>query len=137
LETCGGPVAYERLVIAAAELAADALPGFGEAAHDVYTLDGALAAGRALRELRGGRVVVLVSRLPYKCPAAPYETALLAEAVLPKAGVCAHRFPSAQAMAAITREPFAAMVGRSYSPLRGGEHSGRRDDRPRRGAAQV
>lgn len=75
------------MIDAGAELAPDALPGFGEAAHNVYALDGAVAAGRALRAFQGGRVVVLVWRLPYKCPAAPYETAPLAEAVLRRRGV--------------------------------------------------
>ena len=88
VETSRGPVSYDRLVIAAgAELTPGSLPGFAEAAHNVYSLDGAVAAGRALRELEGGRVVVLVSRLPYKCPAAPYETALLTEALLRRRGV--------------------------------------------------
>ncbi len=86
--TSAGAVPYDRLVVAlGAELAPEALPGFAEAAHNVYTLEGAAAAGRALRELEGGRIAVLVSRLPYKCPAAPYETALLAEAVLRKRGL--------------------------------------------------
>lgn len=86
--TSAGELSYDRLVVAlGAELAPDALPGFAEGAHSVYTLEGALATGRALSEFEGGRVVVLVSRLPYKCPAAPYETALLAEAVLRRLGV--------------------------------------------------
>ncbi len=83
VETSEGALSYDRLVVAlGAELAPEALPGFPEAAHNVYTLDGAAAAGRDLRELEGGRVVVLVSSLPYKCPAAPYEAAFLAEALL-------------------------------------------------------
>lgn len=81
-------IAYDRLVVAlGARLAPEDLPGFSEAATNVYTLEGAAAAGRALREFDGGRVVVFVSRLPYKCPAAPYETALLAEAVLRRRGI--------------------------------------------------
>ena len=88
VETSAGSIAYDRLVIAlGAELAPDVLPGFAEAAHSPYTLEGAVEAGRALEGFEGGRVVVLVSRLPYKCPAAPYETALLAEALLRKRGV--------------------------------------------------
>lgn len=84
----GQSLAYDRLVIAlGAEAAPDAMPGFSQTAHDVYTIDGAAAAGRALREFRGGRVVILVSSLPYKCPAAPYEAALLAETVLRDRGV--------------------------------------------------
>jgi sulfide:quinone oxidoreductase len=88
IETSTGPIPYDRLVVAlGAELAPDILPGFTQGAHNVYTLEGAVSAGRALEDLPGGRVVVLVSRLPYKCPAAPYETALLAEALLRKRGV--------------------------------------------------
>lgn len=88
VETSNGPIAYDRLLVAlGAELAPELLPGFAEAAQNVYTLDGALTAGRALNGFDGGRVVVLVSRLPYKCPAAPYETALLSEALLRGRGV--------------------------------------------------
>jgi sulfide:quinone oxidoreductase len=88
VETSAGPIGYDRLVLApGAELAPDLLPGFREAALNVYTLDGAVAANRALEGFTGGRLVVLVSRLPYKCPAAPYETALLSEALLRKRGV--------------------------------------------------
>jgi len=88
IETSTGSIPYDRLVVAlGAELAPDALPGFTEGAHNVYALEGAVSAGRALEQFEGGRVVVLVSRLPYKCPAAPYETALLAEALLRKRGV--------------------------------------------------
>ncbi|MDE3025094.1 MAG: NAD(P)/FAD-dependent oxidoreductase, partial [Acidobacteriota bacterium] len=88
IETTNGPIGYDRLVIAlGADLAPELLPGFSEAALNVYTLDGAVAAGRALEGFAAGRVVVLVSRLPYKCPAAPYETALLSEALLRKRGV--------------------------------------------------
>ncbi len=88
VETSTGPIPYDRLVVAlGAELAPDILPGFAQGANNVYTLEGAVAAASALREFEGGRVVVLVSRLPFKCPAAPYETALLAEALLRKRGV--------------------------------------------------
>ena len=88
VETSAGQVAYDRLVVAlGAELAPGDLPGFAEAALDVYTLEGAQQAGRELNGFDGGRVAVLVSRLPYKCPAAPYETALLADALLRKRGV--------------------------------------------------
>lgn len=88
VETAEGAIAFDRLVLSLGiEAAPEVLPGFGEAALDVYELEGVAAAGRALRSFRGGHVLVLVSRLPFKCPAAPYETALLAESVLRKQGV--------------------------------------------------
>ncbi len=84
----GRDIAYERLVIAlGAQPAPELMPGLSEGAIDLYTTEGALAAGRALRELDGGRVVVLVAKLPYKCPAAPNEAAFLAEAILRRRGV--------------------------------------------------
>lgn len=86
--TSAGVIPYDRLVVAlGAELAPELVPGFGDAAHNVYTLEGALAAGRALGEFGGGHAVVVVSRLPYKCPGAPYEAALLAEALLRRRNV--------------------------------------------------
>jgi len=86
--TSAGELPYDRLVIAlGAELAPETLPGFSEGAHNLYTLAGAEAANRALSGLERGRVAVVVSRLPYKCPAAPYEASFLAEALLAERGV--------------------------------------------------
>jgi len=96
----GRDIAYERLVIAlGAQPAPELMPGLSEGAIDLYTTEGALAAGRALREFDGGRVVVLVARLPYKCPAAPNEAAFLAEAILRRRGVRAE-------VALYTPEPY-------------------------------
>ncbi len=83
VKTPEAEIGFGQLVIAlGAELAPGVLPGFTEAAHNLYTLDGAAAAGEALRRFEGGRVAVAVSSLPYKCPAAPYEAAFLTEALL-------------------------------------------------------
>ena len=79
---------YDALVVAlGADLAPDALPGFSGAAHNFFDLDGAARLGEALRGFSGGRVVVAVSGLPYKCPAAPYEAALLIDDALRRRGV--------------------------------------------------
>jgi len=86
--TAAGPLAYDRLVLApGADLAPELLPGFAEAALTPYTLEGAAKAAAELRAFGGGKVVVLVSRLPYKCPAAPYETAFLVDALLRRRGL--------------------------------------------------
>lgn len=86
--TSQAELGFDRLVVAlGAELAPQALPGFAQAAHNLYTLAGAAGARDALGRLDGGRLAVLVARLPYKCPAAPYETAFLAEALLRRRGV--------------------------------------------------
>jgi sulfide:quinone oxidoreductase len=88
VKTSEAEIAFDRLVIAlGADLDPGAVPGFPGAAHNLYTLDGAAAAASALRGLEAGRVVVAVSRLPFKCPAAPYEAAFLAEALLRRRGL--------------------------------------------------
>jgi sulfide:quinone oxidoreductase len=81
-------LAYDALVVAlGAELAPAAMPGYAEVAHDFFDLDGAARLAEALENFPGGRVVVAVTALPYKCPAAPYEAALLIEAALRRRGV--------------------------------------------------
>lgn len=88
VETTEGPLAADRIVLAVgAERAPAALSGFEAAALDLYTLDGAVAARGVLERVDAGRVVVLVSSMPYKCPAAPYEAAFLADAMLRRRGV--------------------------------------------------
>lgn len=88
LRVDGRDVAFEHLVIAlGAQPDPGAVPGLREGAINIYTTEGALAAGRALRGLDGGRVAVVVAGLPYKCPAAPNEAAFLVEAVLRRRGV--------------------------------------------------
>jgi sulfide:quinone oxidoreductase len=88
VNTGNGEIGYDRLLVAlGAQLAPDLLPGFAETAHNVYTLEGSASACEALRDFDGGRVIVVVSSQPYKCPAAPYEAAFLAETVLRRRGV--------------------------------------------------
>ncbi|MFQ6672474.1 MAG: NAD(P)/FAD-dependent oxidoreductase, partial [Candidatus Tectimicrobiota bacterium] len=63
------------------------VPGLAEAGHDLYDLDGTLRLRDALRGFREGRVVVLIAGLPFKCPGAPYEAAMLIEASLRRRGL--------------------------------------------------
>jgi sulfide:quinone oxidoreductase len=88
IATATAELSYDRLVVAlGTELAPEVVPGLADAGHNVYSLEGAAAAGKALAGFDGGRVVILVSRLPFKCPAAPYEAAFLAQALLKKRGL--------------------------------------------------
>lgn len=62
-----------------AELAPETVPGLREAGHNFYTLAGAEAFRDALRSFHQGRIVVLTAAPVYKCPAAPYEAAMLVD----------------------------------------------------------
>ncbi|MFQ5860719.1 MAG: NAD(P)/FAD-dependent oxidoreductase, partial [Dehalococcoidia bacterium] len=55
------------------------VPGLPQAGYSGYTLEGATAVRDARRGLEKGRLVVLVAKTPFKCPAAPYEMAMLLE----------------------------------------------------------
>lgn len=72
--------AFDYLIIAlGAEYAPDSIPGFNEYAHHIYDVESALQFKEAIAKFSGGKIAVGVSRTPFKCPAAPYETALLLE----------------------------------------------------------
>jgi sulfide:quinone oxidoreductase len=50
-----------------------------ESIHDFYTHEGAIALAKKLRTWEGGRLVVNIMELPYKCPVAPLEFIFLAD----------------------------------------------------------
>lgn len=70
------------VVALGADLAPDAVPGLAESGHNFYTLAGAETFRDALASFDKGKLVVLTSSPAYKCPAAPYEAAMLVESDL-------------------------------------------------------
>ncbi len=88
VEVAGESLAADALVIAlGAEYATEAIPGLAQAGLNLYTMEGATAIRDALARFEGGRIVVLTAVPMYKCPAAPYEAALLVDAHLRKRGL--------------------------------------------------
>jgi len=75
------------IVTLGAELAPETVPGLQDAGHGFYTQAGAEGLRAALESTRKGRIVVLTAAPAYKCPAAPYEAALLIDADLRKRGL--------------------------------------------------
>jgi sulfide:quinone oxidoreductase len=69
---------YDYLVVAlGAELRPEVVPGLSAGAYTFYTLEGTLALRDALRNFKGGKLALVISALPYKCPGAPHEAAML------------------------------------------------------------
>lgn len=54
---------------------------------DFYTIEGALALRQYLKSWEGGKLVIAISELPFKCPVAPLEFAFLAEAYFTEKGI--------------------------------------------------
>lgn len=76
----GREIAAEHLVVAlGAALAPERIPGLAQAGHNFYSLAGAGSLRDARRAVTRGRIVVLIAALPFKCPAAPNEAAMLLE----------------------------------------------------------
>ncbi|MFA4862868.1 MAG: FAD/NAD(P)-binding oxidoreductase, partial [Bacteroidales bacterium] len=55
--------------------------------YDFYTLEGATKFNELLQNFRGGKITVLIPSLPFKCPAAPYEAAMLIDSFIRKKGL--------------------------------------------------
>ncbi len=83
-----GDISYDYLIVAlGAELAPETIPGFLKGAHHCYSLEAATKLRDALSTFEGGTVAAGVSRLPFKCPAAPYEAAFLMDYHFRKNGI--------------------------------------------------
>lgn len=88
VRTKDGEFSFDHLIIAlGAEYALDSVPGLKEHAHHIYDLESALRFKQAIEVFTGGNIAVGVSRMPFKCPAAPYETALLLDHYFKKKGL--------------------------------------------------
>ncbi len=84
----GGTIPYDFLVVATgSRIVREQIPGMLAGAHDFYSLDGALRLREALRTFKGGRVIVGIAGIPYKCPPAPVEFTLLVEELLRHKGI--------------------------------------------------
>jgi sulfide:quinone oxidoreductase len=84
----GETLAYDYLVVATgSRLARDEIPGLIEGAHDFYSLEGAIRLREALHSFTGGRIVMGVAGIPYKCPPAPVEFVFMLEEYLRKRGI--------------------------------------------------
>jgi sulfide:quinone oxidoreductase len=81
----GRTLEADHLVVAlGAEFTPEAISGLVEWGHTFCTLDGAIRLRGALEDVRSGRVVLLTAAPAYKCPAAPYEGAMLIDAMFRK-----------------------------------------------------
>jgi sulfide:quinone oxidoreductase len=111
VRTDSGDLRYDFLVVAlGAEPRADLVPGFSEAAFNLYDPTAAERLGARLASLARGRVVIGVAGVPYKCPPAPYECAMLLDEAFRRRGV-----RDAVEMRAFTVQPMSLpILGRNH-----------------------
>ena len=76
-------LAYTQLVVASgSRIVPEAIEHFDTEAHHFYTAEAAAKLRTALDAFTGGRIVIGIAGMPYKCPPAPLEVAFLIEAEL-------------------------------------------------------
>ncbi len=84
----GERLAYDQLVLASgSRIVPEAIEHFEAEAHHFYTAEAALELRRALDAFTGGRIVVGIAGMPYKCPPAPLEVTFLIESELRERGL--------------------------------------------------
>ena len=86
--TDGERLAYDQLVLATgSRIVPEAIEHFDTEAQHFYTAEAALKLRKALDAFTGGRIVVGIAGMPYKCPPAPLEVTFLIESELRERGL--------------------------------------------------
>ena len=84
----GDRLPFDHLVVATgSRLVPELVPGMVEGAQHFYSLDGAMRLREALRAFTGGRIMVGIGGIPYKCPPAPVEFVLMLDEHLRRRGI--------------------------------------------------
>jgi sulfide:quinone oxidoreductase len=84
----GERLPYDHLVVASgSRLVPEQVPGMLEGAQHFYSLEGAIRLREALRSFSGGRILVGIAGIPYKCPPAPIEFVLMLDWHLRRRGI--------------------------------------------------
>ena len=79
----GATLPYDQLVIATgSRIVPEEIEHFDEEAHHFYTAEASLRLRKALDRFKGGKIVIGIAGIPYKCPPAPLEVAFLIESEL-------------------------------------------------------
>jgi len=69
---------YDYLIISlGAELVPENINGLSQAGYNLYQIKEVERLRDDLKRFKGGKVAIVISSLPFKCPAAPYEAAFL------------------------------------------------------------
>jgi sulfide:quinone oxidoreductase len=84
----GTTLDYDYLILATgSRILPESIEHFEAEAHHFYSEEAALRLRHALDAFTGGKVVVGIASMPYKCPPAPLEVALLIESELRERGL--------------------------------------------------
>ena len=78
---------YDYLIIAlGVELSSEQIPGLLENGLILYELKDVSKIRDSVRKMKSGKIAMAIMGMPYKCPPAPYEAALLLRSILDETG---------------------------------------------------
>jgi sulfide:quinone oxidoreductase len=84
----GERLKYDQLVIATgSRIATDLIENFDQEAHHFYTAAASAKLRTALDAFSGGKILIGIAGIPYKCPPAPLEVAFLLDSELRQRGL--------------------------------------------------
>ena len=79
----GEALHFDQLVIATgSRIVPEAMEGYTEEAHHFYTAAASAKLRKALDAFSGGKILIGIAGIPYKCPPAPLEVAFLIDSEL-------------------------------------------------------
>lgn len=82
-----GWIKYDYLIIAlGAELAPEKINGFSGRGYNLYDAQQVPKLRERLLSLGAGRIAIVIMAVPYKCPPAPYEAAMIISSLLNRHG---------------------------------------------------
>jgi len=84
----GDRLSYDQLVLATgSRIVPERIEHFAEEAHHFYSAKAAAKLRKALDAFTGGKIIVGIAGMPYKCPPAPLEVSFLIESELRDRGL--------------------------------------------------
>ncbi len=88
IKTTTKNLSYDYLIIAmGAVLAPQKIPGLVEHGMNLYDYRESEKIHNKIKELKSGTIAISIMGMPYKCPPAPFEAALLIDSMLREAGI--------------------------------------------------
>jgi sulfide:quinone oxidoreductase len=84
----GEALHYDQLVIATgSRILPETMEGYTEEAHHFYTAGASAKLRKALDAFTGGKILIGIAGIPYKCPPAPLEVAFLIDSEMRERGL--------------------------------------------------
>jgi len=73
-----GDISYDYLIVSlGADLDKKYMENYKDGIHNFYTFEGAKRLREELNKFKSGEIILAVESVPYKCPGAPFEAAML------------------------------------------------------------